>query len=266
MRSFFSLLCCCAAFLVLSGCASLPIIGDSSAETDRKVREAGARYKSPSWLERVRAVRDLSLYATDEAETVLIRALSDPHTRVKIEALKGISGFKTSRSFDAVKDIALNESDGNMRWIALKSLSAYKKAEAAPVFYNAMRDSDWIIRETAISGLLDIKNKSVEKESVPYIISALSDTQYNVRIAALTHLRISDPKIYNVLARQIADEKYYQRPAYLKALLSALFLYRFDKQTRKAVLVYITHPNADVRVLALRAIRHSDDKEEEDSY
>ena len=252
-----------AALSIFGGCASISIGEKEHAEKDKKVREAAELYKSTVWTDRVNAVSDAGIYDTEEAENLLITALSDSHLRVRIEALKRMPAFRDEKAFSSVLAVARDDGDGNIRWTALKVLAVYSRAESAQIFTAAIKDPDWIIREAAYAGYLDIRDERIEKESAEIVLTGITDPNENVRLAVLRHARISDPGIYSELARQIADEKYYQKPTYLKALLSALSNYSFDRETRKAVLVYITHPNADVRVLALRAIRHSDEATDE---
>jgi len=248
-----------AAVSAASGCAGRSILGGPDKDAiNRKVKEAETLYNSMDWTLRMKAVNDVSQYETSRAEKLLITACHDPHGRVRIEAIRGLSRYDSLRAFEEIRSIAQEEKDGNIQWTALKALGKFKKAEAAPVFVSAMKNNDWMIREAAIAGLLDIENATVEKLSVPAALNALADQNENVRIAALVHLRIADPKIYKVLSRQAADSKNYTKVTYLKAVLKAISLYRFDRETRKAVVEYITHPNADIRVLALRAVKNSD--------
>ena len=75
-------------------------------------------------------------------------------------------------------------------------------------------------------------------------------------------MKIENPKIYAVLKIQISDEKNRSRFTYLEALLTALVNYKLDEGVRKIVLTLITHSDAEIRILALRCVKSSDEKPE----
>jgi hypothetical protein len=228
--------------------------------SDKMVIAAEALYKSPSWTNRVSAIQNAALWPSLRSEELILSALNDPHVRVRIEAMKTLPVFRSTRVYETIRQIAENEKDENMLLVTMTSLGQYQNPKSAPIFIKALSSNEWIIREASIIGLLDIPDQSIEKLSIQYVINSLSDANDNVRIAALTHLRIKDERIYFVLKEIIRDELVYYKPVYCKALLKAMNGYEYDLVTRGNIIKYITHPNQEIRVLALRGIQLSDAK------
>ena len=248
-------------FLAISiSCAKPQMI---KSETDsRAVEEAETLYKSPLWTDRVSAIGLVTNVTSMRAEELIINATDDEYPRVRIEALGALSKFKTQNAFDAVRRSAEKETDKSIKWTAIKSLAEFRNPLAAPIFIHALSQDDWLIREEAIRGLLVIRDSETEKLSVDSILHSLSDPSENVRIATLSNLKIENPKIYAVLKIQISDEKNRSRFTYLEALLTALVNYKLDEGVRKIVLTLITHSDAEIRILALRCVKSSDEKPE----
>ena len=256
MKLFLSLLCVFAACLV--SCSGALIIDGSAAKEEERIRKNQELYKSGVWTEREKAVDSTAGCRSKLAEKFLTAAAADSHERVRISAVKALSGIHTDSAFTTILERARMESDTNVRWESLRALALFRRAEAFPVFVSASNDRDWLIRETAVAGLLDIRDEKVSMLAAESAVAALSDSSENVRIAALSHLKITDQRVYQFLARQVAGGAYYRRTEYLKVLLRALSAYKLDPDMRTSVLGYITHPNAEIRVLALQAIRSSD--------
>jgi hypothetical protein len=244
----------------LISCSGALIIDNTAAKEEARVRKSEELYKSGIWTVREKAVEEAEGCRSKRAEKFLTAAVSDSHERVRISALKVLSGIHTDSAFYTILERARIESETNVRWESLRALAVFRRAEAFPVFMSAFNDRDWLIRETAVSGLLDIRDKKIAKSAVDTAVAALSDPSENVRIAALSHLTATDFRIYQFLSRQVGGGAYYRRTEYLKVMLRALSLYKLDKEMRVSILGYITHPNAEIRVLALQVIRSSDER------
>jgi len=247
-----------AAFNII--CAAPQV---AKSETDsRAIEEAESLYKSSLWTDRVRAIDMAADVRSLRAEELIISAVDDEYSRVRIESLDSLTKFKTQNAFDAVKQSAERETDKSVKWTALKSLATYRNSLAAQTFIKALSNDDWLIREEAIRGLLAIHDPETEELSVESILRSLSDPSENVRIAALSNLRVENPRIYSVLKIQISDAKNRSHFTYLEALLTALANYKLDESVRKIILTLITHPDTEIRILALRCVKSSDEKVE----
>jgi HEAT repeat protein len=239
-------------------CMNLQVV---ETETDLDVTaKAETLYQSPLWTDRVHAIDLVSGINSEKAETLLVKASGDEYSRVRIESLDSLAKFKTLKAFEAVKNCAENETEKSVKWTAIKSLAQFQNPLAAPIFIQALTHDDWLIREEAIRGLLAIHDSATEKLSVDIILRTLLDPSENVRIAALSNMRVGNPVIYSVIKIQISDVKNRSRFTYLKALLTALLNFKLDDNVRKIVVTLITHPNSEIRVLALRCVKSSDER------
>lgn len=220
----------------------------------QKTREAAVRYESASWQVRRAAVRDLAGFKGREAEELLLRALDDGHTLVRIEALRSLDGTASGRARRRIRALAEYEPNGNVRWQAIRILGGFRDARDSVVFAKGLSSDDWLIREESVKGLLSIEDFAIRYVSIPYILQALEDPNSNVKLAAIEHLSVRDERIYQALASML-DEDSPTRHTLLKALLKALVGYRLDGLTLKRVTALLVHQNAEIRVLALRLLK-----------
>ncbi len=226
---------------------------------DSEISIAEQEYKSSSWLERLHAVQRAGKWINAQSQALLINAVSDTHYRVRIEAVKELSKFRSLQSFEIIKETADTEKYLPLRIASLQALAQFQNLRSAQTFINSLTDEEWIIRECGIIGLLDIPDPGIEKMSIQYIVDALSDVNESVRIAALQYTRVRDERIYLILRALIADESILYKTTLLTAVLRSLNGYKLDDKARKHVLALITHPNTEVRSLAYRCIMISDD-------
>ena len=241
----------------LFSCAGISVDGNAVREKE-EVRKSEMLYQSRAWTDRLKAVENVKPVGSIETQRFLSRAAADPHERVRIGAIRGLSLIRNDRSFRTILEIAQTEKEPNARWEAFQALAGFRKADAAPLFASAVNDPDWLMRETSVAGLLDIDDAKTRKESLPLAVEALSDSNENVRIAALSHLTLTDQRVYVFIARQLSGKSYYKRTGYLKVLLATLAKYKLDKEMRSSVLEYMTHPDAQIRVIALQVVKNSD--------
>jgi len=220
----------------------------------QKTREAAARYETGGWQDRLGAVRDLAGFRGREAEELLLRALDDSHTLVRIEALRSLDGTASGKSRRRVRSLAEYEPNGNVRWQAIRVLGGFRDARDAVVFAKGLSSEDWLIREESVKGLLAIDDFAIMYVSIPYILQALDDPNLNVRLAAIENLSVRDERIYKALSSMLGDESAGGH-ALLKALLKSLAGYRLDGLTLKRVTSLLVHQNAEIRVLALRLLK-----------
>ncbi len=211
-------------------------------------------YESDNWTVRQKAIQKISRVRSGRAVNLLIQATSDSHSLVRIEALKGISRSKASTAIPRVREIARDEPDPNVRWQALKTLGAFKDPSSAPVFVQALKNEDWLIREEAVRGLLSIDNYAIKQVSIPYVLDALNDPVESVAVAALMNVKIKDKRIYAKSA-EILKKASPHNYAIIIAALTTLNGYRLDSETRNIVIDYLTHQNESIRITAFHVLR-----------
>jgi HEAT repeat protein len=246
-----------AAALVLAICFQAGCGGGATRlkkEDRQKIRETAARYENPNWQVRRGAVKELGSYPAREAEEVLVNALDDSHTLVRIEALEGLAKTDNRKARRRIRALAEYERNNNVRWQAIRVLGTFRDARDAVVFAKGLSSEDWLIREESIKGLLAIDDFAIKYVSVPYVLQALEDPSLNVRVAAMENLSVRDERIYRALAAML-DDQVMTRHTLLKALLKALNGYRLDGLTLKRTTSLLVHQNVEIRVLALRLLK-----------
>lgn len=252
MRPHFAAFALLLAMAFQAGCGA----GVQQIKKDerQKAREAAARYENASWQVRRAAVRELAGFKGREVEDLLLRALDDSHSLVRIEALRSLEGTESGKARRRIRALAEYEPNVNVRWQAIRVLGGFRDARDSVVFAKGLSSDDWLIREESIKGLLAIEDFAIRYVSIPYILQALEDPNINVKLAAIEHLTIRDERIYKALASMLDDDSS-TRHTLLKALLKALAGYRLDGLTLKRVSALLVHQNAEIRVLALRLLK-----------
>ncbi|HSV96151.1 MAG TPA: HEAT repeat domain-containing protein [Spirochaetota bacterium] len=240
------------AFFLHTGCGS----GGTQLKKDdrQKIRETAARCESASWQVRQSAVKDLASYQVREAEEILIRALDDSHTLVRVEALRGLENTDNKKARRRIRALAEYEQNNSVRWQAIRVLRGFRDARDAVVFAKGLSSDDWLLREESIKGLLSIEDFAIKYVSVPYVLQALADPSMNVRVAAIENLSVQDERIYRALAAMLDDEAI-TKHTLLRALLKGLNGYKLDGLTMKRVTALLVHQNAEIRVLSLRLLK-----------
>ena len=250
------MLVCAVVFSACAMCSSgITLKGKKEHAETTIVRRAATKYQSPNWQVRRQAIEDVNsaMIRTPAAETFLLRATYDPHILIRVDAVKALSGYKTNRTFERIKDVAASD-EFQVRWSALVVLSSFEKPAAAPVFVMGLDSSEWMIREASITGLLKIPDQAVQYISVPYILDCLDDPNVEVRIATLNNVQVQNNALYKKISSMLDDDTY-GKPTILKAVIKALKGYPLDPDTRKYLVSCLTHSNADVRIQALRTLK-----------
>ena len=214
------------------------------------------KYNSNNWELRREAISKVSSYNTQEAVDLLIKALEDTHSSIRIEAIKGIGRVTPIKAKKKIKEIAEFESINNIRYYAITSLAQYDDVNTAPIFVKGLESKDWFIREGSIKGLLKINDAIIKYFSIPYIIKSLNDTNENVRITTLNHLNIKDSKIYIIL-KKILYKDIYSKISLLKGTLRALKGYKLDGKIQERIIEFLTHSNKEIRLLSLAVLKEN---------
>ena len=234
-------------------------------EEELAIQKSANMYHSPDWIIRLEAITALenpphqkTWHSSNKKKiiTFLEGATEDIHTAVRIEAVKQLAVYTNEAGVvKYLEEISLNEENNNIRWTALNSLLQSPSRETIRVFIINFASSDILIKETSIKGILKLSDDSSKQDVLPYILEALNDKSINVRIAVLENLKFRDEAIYQVLA------KYFQKNplsiTMLNLSLKAITGYKLDEDTQEKILPLLTHSNANIRILALRALKSS---------
>lgn len=246
------------SFPILLSCKSEHIIGEK-----KKMREIGLvvyKYKSGNWEERVEAVQEISTYDTlphsIKALRLLIEATYDNHTAVQIEAIKKLAAFPSLVSRDRLSQLALESTNFNINWYALRSLALYRDPLVAPVFIQGLNNSDWLIREVSIKAILMLESSFLEKSMIGPIVQALRDSSSSVRLATLQNIKFKNPALIKEIKNILTKKN--QNKVFVIASLKALRGYRLDRELKERIIKYLTDRNREIRILALRVLQEEE--------
>ncbi|HOT18410.1 MAG TPA: HEAT repeat domain-containing protein [Spirochaetota bacterium] len=241
---------CISLCLIILCCSSVKPL--TRSDTILSYYEEG--YNSNNWKTRVEAIKAVSSIKNERAENLIIKALNDSHNAVRIEALQILIQRPIKRARPIIRDIALQDSNDNVRWSALMALSQFRDPRDASVFISNCANGDWLIREAAIVGLLSIDDFSTKYVNVDVIVRALHDSSISVIMATLRNLNIRHTQIYYTLIGML-KEKNNIMPSLTIAILNALQLYRLEENDKEVVINFLTHPNSQVRLAAFHTLK-----------
>lgn len=188
---------------------------------------------------------------------LLLKATDDPYPLVRVEALNALTRIKTESAHGRIREMALYDTEPLVRWSAYKALEVYASIDDESAFVTGYADTDWLIRESAIRGLLKINDDAVQSRNIKIIISAINDSNMSVRINTLNHLIYKDQDLYSEIIKLVNSKK--TGISLLKAALTAISGYRLDEITKKHIIKLLVHENRDIRVLALRALKKDEE-------
>lgn len=256
----FSLICA----ILLFSC-----IGDSKRKRqlgeEATLQKAFQMYHSDDWTERKAGIRELKNLppkkkrspSTDNSVIIFLIAASceDPYSLVRIEAVNGLAEYLyDKRAFECLRKIALAAKNTNIRWMALEVLANNPKIESLDIFIINSSNKDSLIRETAVKGMLKVRDEGVESKILPYVKMALRDPAIGVKTTALENLYFRDESLYVIISAFVKDDKI---PLILLAsALKAIEGYSLDAETQDRIIPFLVHNNKDIRLLALRALQN----------
>ncbi|MFK8000053.1 MAG: HEAT repeat domain-containing protein [Polyangiales bacterium] len=148
-------------------------------EWEGRIGRLERQYSGGSAAERQQAVRMLGAYGAAEVRTVLLRALEDPESSVRIEAANTAGRVKLT---DAVAILTgwLEDLESEVRTAAARALGAIGDARPLPLLVRALGDADAGVRRAAIGALAAIG----APEAVVPMLGRLDDEDMSVRVAA----------------------------------------------------------------------------------
>lgn len=257
--------------LLLAGCVKKNILFESE-ESRLVIRSAYDQYRSEDWQVRYKAIQRvlalLNASTIDEAvlldeenlnyqllALLLTNATRDIHQVIRIEALRGLGRLRYRGSLERIREIAFNDRESdNVRWHALKTLGYYRDPRSLGIFVKGLMSDDWIVRESAVLGLLQLEGIVDKDALVPSIVQAVLDVNEGVRIAVMENVKTRDDRIYAALSARFANPRK-TSIGQLKGILKAMTGYKLDPRTREKVINLLGHEQSEVRLLALQVLK-----------
>lgn len=247
----------CTACITTMSCS----FTDAFQQDDKAARTAISSsindYSSGDWEVRLAAVKSASKYSDTvyarHIMNMMLNAAGDYHPAVRIEAVKSLKKMKTYAALEKLRELALTDSDHNVRSAGITALHDYASADNSDIFITGINSRDWLIREASYIGLLKIKPDDIQSNYIGKIIKGIKDPNLSVKLAVLTNLKIKDPLLYNEISGIVNNKR--TGISLLKGALVAINGYTFDERTRGRLLGFLTHRNKDIRLLSLQALK-----------
>lgn len=138
---------------------------------------------SDLWV-RYHSISSLTSLGDERAVDIMKRAVSDPAGVVRIAALKGLLRLVPSE-IDESLVLMEKEGDADVRRTFLEVLLAKGAKLSRKIFFNALQDTAWKVRELAVKALGDFE----DNESLKALEKMLNDDDYFVKNAAKAALK-----------------------------------------------------------------------------
>lgn len=242
-------------FLVLCCSSNNQFIEDMAAQ--QEITAAVNNYNSENWEVRLASVKSISKYSdsvyTKNSLLLLMKALDDSHAKIRIEALKTLKVMKAPSAEEKIGSIALNDINSNVKFFAYSALEEYGSIQNEDIFIHGIDDTDWLVKEAALKGLMKIKDPEIQIKYLNIIVSAINDKNISVKLTAISNLNIKDPLIYENLSEIINNKE--SGLSVLKAALEKIKGYKFDNKTKGRLIELLTHRDKNVRILSLQALK-----------
>lgn len=242
-------------FLHLAGCN---MFQRSELIRVQKQRSAANKYATGNWMDRRDATKDIVTYLGHDKNDLIIGTLMvasrDPSPTVRIEAVKGLGILKTGPALEVLEKLASDDSNGNVRWYAIKELRSFKDPSIAEIYIKGLGNDDWLIREESVKGMLSMDDAIIKEKLIPYIIKAINDPSSSVVYTTLHVVKIKDARLYHAIADKLNSCSLYNY-SLLEASLIALEGYQLDPKTKEKVINLLFHDSIHIRLLALRILK-----------
>ncbi len=241
---------------LLINCSSTARFSDD-AEIQNSIKTAVNNYNSDNWEIRLKSIKSVSKYSDSiyakNSILLVIKALDDSHSTIRIEALKILRKIKAPVAEEKIRTIALTDMNSNARYYAFSALGEYRNISNETAFLKGLESRDWLVRESALAGLMKINDPEIQIKYIDIILNAMKDKNISIKLACISNLTIKDPLIYSELSKIINNKK---SSLYLvKAALKQIKGYKIDDKTKSRVISLLTHRDKEVRILSLQALK-----------
>ena len=241
---------------LLISCSSTARFSDD-AEIQNNIKSAVNNYNSDNWEIRLKSIRSVSKYSDSiyakNSMLLVIKALDDSHSSIRIEALKILRKIKAPAAEEKIRAIALTDMNSNARYYAFAALGEYRNIKNETAFIKGLESRDWLVREAALSGLMGINDPEIQIKYIDIILNAMKDKNVSIKLACISSLTIKDPLIYSELSKIINNKK--SSLYLLKAALKQIKGYKIDDKTKNRLISLLTHRDKEIRILSLQALK-----------
>ncbi len=229
-------------------------------EIQKDITNSVNNYNSENWEIRLKSIKNISKYSqtvyAKNSLLLLIKALEDTHSEVRIESLKILKKMKAPAAEEKIGNIAVSDENSNVRFHAFSALQEYGSLKNEVLFLKGIDDKDWLVKEAALCGLMSINDTEIQIRHLDIVLQAIRDTNVSVKLAAISYINIKDPLIYEELTKIINNKE--SGLSILKAALEKVKGYKLDKTTKKRIIELLTHRDRKVRLLSLQVLKQEE--------
>ncbi len=242
--------------LLLISCSSTDRF-KNDVEIQDNIKTAVNNYNSDNWEIRLRSIKNISKYSDSiyakNSILLVIKALDDSHSTVRIEALKILRPIKAPAAKEKIRSIALTDINSNVQYYAYSALGEYRNISNEVTFIKGLESRDWLVKEAALKGLMEINDPEIQIKYIDIILNAIKDKNVSIKLACISNLTIKDPLIYSELSKIINNKK--SSLYLLKAALEQIKGYKIDDKTKNRLITLLTHRDKEIRILSLQALK-----------
>lgn len=203
--------------------------------------------KAKKQEQRLLAVKFLGLMRTPEAFELIIEAVKDRASNVRLTALNLIENYTPPAALQPVIGVLLTDRSSYVRKHAAIALGSMGSVEAVPHLLEALKtDDSSYVRYESVRALAEIGHR----DAVPGLAQALiEDDNSYVRYAAAKALEeIGDEATIPALLAGVCSDNYFVQRAALEALTN------IDEDIIGLLQAYLLHESHPIRRLAFNAL------------
>ncbi len=240
-------------------CSSKTQFNDD-AVIQEDITNAVNNYSSENWEIRLNSIKRMSRYTgtayAKNSLMLVIKAMDDSHSKVRIESLIILQNLRISAVEEKIKNIALSDENANVRHFAFIALGEYNNIDNEKTFLEGLNDKDWFVKEAALEGLMKINDPEIQIKHLDIIIKSINDKNISLKLTAISNISIKDQLIYEELAKIINNKE--SGLSILKAALQKIKGYKLDNTTKKRIIELLTHRDKNIRLLSLQVLKQEE--------
>ncbi|MDH3359891.1 MAG: HEAT repeat domain-containing protein, partial [Desulfobulbaceae bacterium] len=164
---------------------------------------------------KIQAMEVLDAFDYREGTTQLLNLLTDPNLMVRQHATDCLIRINDQKIAPTII-LLMRNPDVNIRRCAVEILKNLKAPNTTEVFMQALKDTDWWVRQVATSSLATLHG---DTDIITGFISLTRDPDHNLRRCAVEFLNnVVDPAAFDALIERLDDDDDWVREKALRAL------------------------------------------------
>jgi HEAT repeat protein len=137
---------------------------------------------------RIKALIEVEILDNETSEKLMIMALRDADSRVRIKAIQGLERRKSEKAVPELLDLIKTDSDKRVKWLAAKVALHINKDNALPALYDGLLSDDFALQGAASGAIRTIKSPDIPLAMIGFLNkkeSSLRTREEAIKILAL---------------------------------------------------------------------------------